>query len=345
MADKEKKKKESILDLSKYIDKAIRVKFQGGREASGVLKGFDPLLNLVLDGTIEYMRDPDDQYKLTEDTRQLGLVVCRGTSVVLICPQDGMEAIPNPFVQQQEGNLVIVTGGYFRGDFVWYSIDWVLIYDSSQNSWTEGPPMKMSRNCHCAVAVGLHLYALGGSTDEGVTADVEMLDLAVLKWESRSPLLRPVERAAAASSGTEIYVICGRDENGDVYSGVQRLNTETNEWDVISYSPLPRYDLCASILNGILYTVGGQTLRFDLATKEWLVLNEEYLNRKFFMGCSTVNGRMFLLGQRRASVTHDIPSFVLFDPYMDICQVEDNKIPCPLPIRGCVTIRRYDVWS
>ncbi|XP_011370994.1 U6 snRNA-associated Sm-like protein LSm7 [Pteropus vampyrus] len=100
--DKEKKKKESILDLSKYIDKTIRVKFQGGREASGILKGFDPLLNLVLDGTIEYMRDPDDQYKLTEDTRQLGLVVCRGTSVVLICPQDGMEAIPNPFIQQQE---------------------------------------------------------------------------------------------------------------------------------------------------------------------------------------------------------------------------------------------------
>uniref|UniRef100_A0A3B3SID2 U6 snRNA-associated Sm-like protein LSm7 n=1 Tax=Paramormyrops kingsleyae TaxID=1676925 RepID=A0A3B3SID2_9TELE len=101
--DKEKKKKESIFDLSKYIDKTIRVKFQGGREASGVLKGFDPLLNLVLDGTIEYMRDPDDQYKLTEDTRQLGLVVCRGTSVVLICPQDGMEAIPNPFIQQQDG--------------------------------------------------------------------------------------------------------------------------------------------------------------------------------------------------------------------------------------------------
>ncbi|XP_053436863.1 U6 snRNA-associated Sm-like protein LSm7 isoform X1 [Nycticebus coucang] len=116
MADKEKKKKESILDLSKYIDKTIRVKFQGGREesseervnsqragtTSGILKGFDPLLNLVLDGTIEYMRDPDDQYKLTEDTRQLGLVVCRGTSVVLICPQDGMEAIPNPFVQQHD---------------------------------------------------------------------------------------------------------------------------------------------------------------------------------------------------------------------------------------------------
>ncbi|CAB1340704.1 unnamed protein product [Coregonus sp. 'balchen'] len=96
------KRKESIFDLSKYIDKQICVKFQGGREASGVLKGFDPLLNLVMDSTIEYLRDPDDQFKLTEDTRQLGLVVCRGTSVVLICPQDGMEAIPKPFIQQQD---------------------------------------------------------------------------------------------------------------------------------------------------------------------------------------------------------------------------------------------------
>ncbi|XP_019880404.1 U6 snRNA-associated Sm-like protein LSm7 [Aethina tumida] len=97
---KEKKRKESILDLSKYLEKTIRVKFAGGREASGILKGYDPLLNLVLDNTIEYLRDPDDAYKLTEDTRELGLVVCRGTSVVLICPMDGMESIQNPFVSQ-----------------------------------------------------------------------------------------------------------------------------------------------------------------------------------------------------------------------------------------------------
>jgi len=32
--DKEKKKKETILDLTKYLDKAIRVKFSGGREGN-----------------------------------------------------------------------------------------------------------------------------------------------------------------------------------------------------------------------------------------------------------------------------------------------------------------------
>ncbi|ELW72654.1 U6 snRNA-associated Sm-like protein LSm7 [Tupaia chinensis] len=71
MVDKEKKK-ESILDLSKYMDKTICMKFQGGREASGTLKGFDPLPNLLLNGTIKYMRDLDDQYKLTDNTQQLG---------------------------------------------------------------------------------------------------------------------------------------------------------------------------------------------------------------------------------------------------------------------------------
>jgi small nuclear ribonucleoprotein (snRNP)-like protein len=52
----EKKRKESILDLSKYLEKNIRVKFAGGREACGILKGYDPLLNLVLDTTTEFLR-------------------------------------------------------------------------------------------------------------------------------------------------------------------------------------------------------------------------------------------------------------------------------------------------
>lgn len=53
---KERKKKESIVDLSRYLEKVIRVKFAGGREVSGILKGYDPLVNLVLDNTTEYLR-------------------------------------------------------------------------------------------------------------------------------------------------------------------------------------------------------------------------------------------------------------------------------------------------
>ncbi|KKK18031.1 hypothetical protein P175DRAFT_0499581 [Aspergillus ochraceoroseus IBT 24754] len=94
----EKPKKENILDLSKYMDQEVRVKFNGGREVSGLLKGYDQLMNLVLDDVKETMRDDDGN----ETTRSLGLIVARGTLIVLISPADGSEQIANPFVQPEE---------------------------------------------------------------------------------------------------------------------------------------------------------------------------------------------------------------------------------------------------
>ena len=42
--------------------------------------------------------DPDDPLRLTEATRSLGLVVLRGTAVMVVSPTDGMEEIANPFL-------------------------------------------------------------------------------------------------------------------------------------------------------------------------------------------------------------------------------------------------------
>ncbi len=99
----------------------------------GLLKGFDPLQNLVLDETVELLRgklyfkynantmlkalysficiyiyiytmktntylDPRDEMKITEKKRSLGLVVCRGPSIIAIYPVNGTQAIANPFV-------------------------------------------------------------------------------------------------------------------------------------------------------------------------------------------------------------------------------------------------------
>lgn len=48
--------KDAVLDFAKYCDQRVRVRFQGGREVDGVLKGFDKLDNLVLEDCIEYLR-------------------------------------------------------------------------------------------------------------------------------------------------------------------------------------------------------------------------------------------------------------------------------------------------
>ncbi|KAJ5904553.1 hypothetical protein N7504_006936 [Penicillium tannophilum] len=94
----EKPKKENILDLNKYMDKEVQVKFNGGREVTGTLKGYDQLMNLVLDDVKESMRDDEGN----QTTRSLGLIVARGTLIVLISPADGSEEIPNPFLQPEE---------------------------------------------------------------------------------------------------------------------------------------------------------------------------------------------------------------------------------------------------
>jgi small nuclear ribonucleoprotein (snRNP)-like protein len=85
---------------------------------TGTLKGYDALMNLVLDDVEEVMRGmlytphfglpigatnsvvspTDDEGK--EATRSLGLVVVRGTLLVVISPVDGSEEIENPFLQQ-----------------------------------------------------------------------------------------------------------------------------------------------------------------------------------------------------------------------------------------------------
>ena len=92
--------KETVLDLGRFIDQGVRVKLSGGREVTGTLKGYDQLLNLVLDECVEYMRDREDPLRITDETRELGLLVCRGTSVMVVSALDSMEEIANPFLAQ-----------------------------------------------------------------------------------------------------------------------------------------------------------------------------------------------------------------------------------------------------
>ena len=44
------------------------MKFVGGREVVGTLKGADPICNLVLDDTVELLRQGDDSTLISEET-------------------------------------------------------------------------------------------------------------------------------------------------------------------------------------------------------------------------------------------------------------------------------------
>eukprot|EP01063_Lacrimia_lanifica_P032156 TRINITY_DN5443_c0_g2_i1.p2 TRINITY_DN5443_c0_g2~~TRINITY_DN5443_c0_g2_i1.p2 ORF type:complete len:114 (+),score=52.00 TRINITY_DN5443_c0_g2_i1:70-411(+) len=113
MASK-KSRKDVIYSIEKLMDQPINVKLNGGREVTGVLKGFDQAMNLVLDETREWVRDisdpnkrslvpdPDTPNQMVEETRFLGVCVVKGTLVVCISPYDGSEEIENPFGEEDE---------------------------------------------------------------------------------------------------------------------------------------------------------------------------------------------------------------------------------------------------
>lgn len=91
-----------------------------GQTVIGTLKGYDQLMNLVLDDVKELLRGTQNFQTVViivgyaetdasttddegnESSRSLGLIVARGTLLVLVSPVDGSEEIANPFVQADE---------------------------------------------------------------------------------------------------------------------------------------------------------------------------------------------------------------------------------------------------
>ncbi|XP_048746733.1 small nuclear ribonucleoprotein G-like [Ostrea edulis] len=63
-------------ELKKYMEKKINLKLNGGRQITGVLRGYDPFMNLVVDECLE-------ETKLGE-RNQIGMVVVRGNSIILL---------------------------------------------------------------------------------------------------------------------------------------------------------------------------------------------------------------------------------------------------------------------
>lgn len=67
-----------------------------------MLKGFDQLVNVVLDDCTEYLPLPEGAPSSAQRQRYLGLLVCRGTNITVLCPEDGMREIDNPFRAAEE---------------------------------------------------------------------------------------------------------------------------------------------------------------------------------------------------------------------------------------------------
>ncbi|VDK49102.1 unnamed protein product [Anisakis simplex] len=70
-------------ELKKYMDKHMDLKLNGNRQVSGVLRGFDPFMNIVVEDAVEQLKNGE--------TNTLGMVVIRGNSIVIMQPKERLD--------------------------------------------------------------------------------------------------------------------------------------------------------------------------------------------------------------------------------------------------------------
>ncbi|XP_077992967.1 small nuclear ribonucleoprotein G-like [Glandiceps talaboti] len=63
-------------ELKKFMDKKLSLKLNGGRQVTGVLRGYDPFMNMVMDESVEEIAGGEKH--------QIGMVVIRGNSIIML---------------------------------------------------------------------------------------------------------------------------------------------------------------------------------------------------------------------------------------------------------------------
>lgn len=69
-------------ELKKYMNKKILFQLNANRKVSGVLRGYDAFMNIVLDEAMELI--PKDDIKKEYIERPMGMILLRGNSIVMM---------------------------------------------------------------------------------------------------------------------------------------------------------------------------------------------------------------------------------------------------------------------
>jgi hypothetical protein len=140
--------------------------------------------------------------------------------------------------------------------------------------WVENASMPTGRFNFGAAAVNGTIYAIGGLAEvfneyehghTGTTNVNEAYDIATGTWVERTPMPAPnwLDSFGIAAYQGKIYCIGGPANN--VY------DTATDTWEAKKAMPTQRHFLCANVVDGKIYLIGGRTM--EKATNEngyWL---------------------------------------------------------------------------
>ncbi len=178
--------------------------------------------------------------------------------------------------------------------------------------WSTRAPMPTPRAMTGAAVINGKIYVIGGaidSSDFAATAAVEVYDPATDLWEGLTDMPVALWSPAAAAVDGKIYVIGGGagDALGEssVFASVHVYDPASDSWDTATDMPTARAILGASVVDNLIYAVGGKSGGesifssalevYDAATDTWTT-GADMPTVRDSLATATVDGRVYAFG-------------------------------------------------
>lgn len=131
--------------------------------------------------------------------------------------------------------------------------------------WTSMSPIITSRRGLGVAVVEGKIYAIGGGNDwiSPYLGTNEMYDPATDTWTTKASMPTPRRGFAIAVYKNKIYCISGEsgydpEGLGGIYTDVNEVyDPATDTWETKASIPTPRYGVCANVVDGKIYVMGG----------------------------------------------------------------------------------------
>ncbi len=177
-----------------------------------------------------------------------------------------------------KGTLYVIGGAK---DDTLAGLSTVEAYDPATNAWTPKAPMPSRRYAAGVGVINGIIYVVGGAEKNDMfTGTFEAYDPATDQWTAKAPIPAPRKGVVTAVVNNILYVM------GDFASfatssvnsapGVEAYDPATDTWTQKAQMPTSRSNFMLSVLNNMIYAVGGMTdtlqattEAYDPATNTW----------------------------------------------------------------------------
>lgn len=134
---------------------------------------------------------------------------------------------------------------------------------AAENEWTVKAPMPTARGGLGVAVVNGKIYAIGGLNNDTQLDVNEEYNPVTNTWATRAPMPTARSGFAIAVYQNKIYCIGGTVGNSENlvlgFTGVNEVyDPAKNTWETKLSMPTPRADLCASVVDGKIYLIGGK---------------------------------------------------------------------------------------